>query len=177
MFPISQTDLFILAIYRKRNCKMLCCFLHQPLFENGCCENLWATHHKQTLKTISWLGGRAQFHRHPKPSTPGSFQMLQRDQQTQARQWHHLEPAETKNYRADLPCSGFTEELLDTHRTKSCSILKICMWTCCCTHTPPGRTFTMLLVRAGKHMHTSTCISHWSQHPSNQRVCPAELES
>lgn len=160
---------------------MLCCsFLHQPLFESGGCGNLWATDHKQTFKTIGWLGGRALNFRHPKPSTPGSFQILQRDQQTQARERHRLEPAETKNYRNDLLCSGFTEELLGTHRTKLCSIPKICTWTCCCTHTPPGRTFTMAHAPSTcweAHIHTSTHISHCFLVPFKTRnlSCRAEI--
>lgn len=54
-------------------------------------------------------------------------QMLQRDQQTPARQRHLLESAETKNYKAGFLCSGATEELLDTQRAKLCSVPKMCM--------------------------------------------------
>lgn len=164
MFPISQTDL--LAIYRKRNCKMLCCsFLHQPLFENGCCGNLWATHHKQTLKTIGWLGGRALYFRDiPSQAVQAASKSCRETSKPKLGKgtaWNLLRPTSgqissvlvsqksswtpTKPNYVPYPRSACEHAAVHT------------------LHLEGPLPWPMLLVHAGKHTHTSTCISHCFQ--------------
>lgn len=112
--------------------------------------------------------------------------MLQRDQQTQAWQRHCLEPAGTKNYRTDLLCSGVTEELLDTHRTKfghSQNQITQDVDVKMLLYTHPtwkdlyhGPCYWDVLGSTHTHTPVQTFLIA-SQHPSNQEIHPAELES
>lgn len=156
-----QTDLFILAIYRKRNSKMLCCsFLHQPLRAEvvGTCEQQTTSQHSRPLDDlvaellISDIPSQA-------PQTVSKF--CRGTSKPQARQRHHLEPAETKNYRNDLLCSDFTESswtLIESnyvpyprsaHEHAAVHTL----------HLGGPLTWPMLLVHAGKHTHQYTHFS------------------